>query len=55
MGEAALRKVLEVRLGLAALGVRAEQPLEFQFALWEDNLPAETLPLEGWLVVPVPA
>jgi hypothetical protein len=53
-GEAALRKVFEVKLGLAAMGLRVEQALEFQFALWEDNLPVETLPLEGWLSLPAP-
>jgi hypothetical protein len=52
LGDARLRKVFEVRLGLAALGLRAEQALEFQCALWQDNLPVETLPLEGWLGVP---
>jgi alpha-amylase/alpha-mannosidase (GH57 family) len=53
LGQAALDKVLELRLSLSALGLAAEQPLEFQLTLWENNLPVETLPLEGWLAVPV--
>ena len=53
LGEAALRKIFEVRLNLSAMGLRQDQPLEFQFSLWEDNLPVETLPLDGWLVIPV--
>ena len=55
LGEASLRKVFELRLVLASLRLRAGQSLEFQFVLWEDNLPVETLPLDGWLSVPVPS
>ena len=53
-GDAALGKIFEVRLSLRALGLPADQPFEFQVTLWENNLPVETLPLEGWLAVPVP-
>jgi hypothetical protein len=53
LGQAALDMVFELRLSLSALGLPADQPFEFQVTLWENNLPVETLPLEGWLAVPV--
>ena len=55
LGEAAVGKIFEMRLNLGVLGFRADQPFDFQVTLWENNLPVETFPLEGWLAVPVPA
>ena len=54
LGQAALGKIFQLSLSLAALGVKAQDPLEFQVAVWEDNFPRETLPLVGWLPVPAP-
>ncbi len=51
-GEAALGKIFEMRLPFVAMGLPTDQPFEFQVSLWEDNVPVETLPLEGWLAVP---
>jgi hypothetical protein len=53
LGQAAFDKVLELRLSLSTLGLPTDQLFEFQVTLWENNLPIETLPLEGWLAVPI--
>lgn len=53
-GEAALGRILELRLSLKDVGLPPDKPFEFQLTLWENDLPLETLPLEGWLAVPVP-
>jgi hypothetical protein len=55
VGEAALGKIFEVRLNLRAVGLHADHPFDFQVTLWENNLPVETLPLEGCLSVPAQA
>ena len=47
--EVAFKKVLEVRLALAALGVPPGGTLRFQLALWQGGLPVDTLPQQGWL------
>jgi hypothetical protein len=52
--QAALERIFELQLKLAALGVPSDQPFEFQVSLWRENLPLESLPLDGWLTVPVP-
>jgi alpha-amylase/alpha-mannosidase (GH57 family) len=52
LGDAVLEKILELRLSQAALEVHRNQALEFQISLWEDGIPVETLPLEGWINVP---
>jgi hypothetical protein len=41
-----------MRLGIAGLELRPDQAFEFQISLWEDSIPLETLPLEGWITVP---
>ena len=55
LAEAALGRILEIRLSLRAMGLGTELPFDFQVTVWQNNLPIETLPLEGWLAVPVPA
>ena len=54
VGQAALGKILELELNLAALGIPAAESFEFQVSVWQERLPLESLPLEGWLSVPVP-
>ncbi|MBI4463773.1 MAG: glycoside hydrolase [Acidobacteria bacterium] len=51
--EAALGKILEIKLSLAALGITPQQLFAFRITLWEKDLPRETFPLEGWISVPV--
>jgi alpha-amylase/alpha-mannosidase (GH57 family) len=49
--EASFRKVLEVRLSLRALAVPPGQSLQLQVSLWNDGLPVDAAPPEGWLDV----
>ena len=45
--EAAFDRVLEMRLGLAALGVTAGEPVILQLSLWRNGLPIEAIPPHG--------
>ena len=47
--EAALRRVLEVRIPLAAAAVKRGGGLRFQFSLWEGGLPIDAVPQQGWI------
>jgi hypothetical protein len=47
--ECAFARILEVRLSLAALGVRQGHGLRFQFSLWQGGLPMDAVPQQGWL------
>jgi alpha-amylase/alpha-mannosidase (GH57 family) len=53
-GQAVLKKILELEIHLAALEIPLDQPFEFQVSLWKEHLPLESLPLQGWLTVPLP-
>jgi alpha-amylase/alpha-mannosidase (GH57 family) len=44
-----LHRILEARLSLAALGITPGQPVHFQLSLWQDGLPMDALPPQGWL------
>jgi hypothetical protein len=47
--EAALRRVLEVRIPLAAAGVKNGAGLRFQLSLWQGGLPIDAVPQQGWI------
>ncbi|MFB3827632.1 MAG: glycoside hydrolase [Bryobacteraceae bacterium] len=47
--ECAFKRVLEVRVSLAALGVPPGGNLQFQFSLWRGSLPMDAVPQQGWL------
>jgi alpha-amylase/alpha-mannosidase (GH57 family) len=47
--EAALRRVLELRIPLAAAGVKDGAGLRFQFSLWQGGLPIDAVPQQGWI------
>jgi len=47
--EAALGKVLEARIPLAAMGVRNGGGLRFQCSLWQGGLPIDAVPQQGWI------
>jgi alpha-amylase/alpha-mannosidase (GH57 family) len=49
--ELAFQKVLEARLSLAALGVRAGQSLRLQISLWREGLPVDAIPQQGWIEI----
>lgn len=45
----AFQTVLEVRLSLAALGVPAGHPARIQLSVWQDGLPMDALPQQGFV------
>jgi hypothetical protein len=47
--EVALGEIFEMRVPFEVLGVRQGSKLRLRFALWRDDLPADSLPLEGWI------
>ncbi len=47
--ECAFARILEMRLSLAALGVKRGHGLRFQFSLWQAGLPMDAIPQQGWL------
>ena len=47
--EAALGRVLEVRIPLAAVAVPKGAGLRFQFSLWQGGLPIDAVPQQGWI------
>jgi hypothetical protein len=49
--QCAFRNILEAGIPLAAVGVTAGQPVQFQFSLWKDGLPMDAIPQQGWLEV----
>jgi len=53
--EFAFSQILEARLSLAALGVRDDSPVHFQFSLWQGGLPMDAIPQQGWLEMPTAA
>ena len=50
--ECAFEKILEVRVGLAAAGIRSGQGLRFQLSLWRGGLPMGAIPQREWLDMP---
>ncbi len=49
--EFAFHKILEARLPLEALGVAFGESLRLQISVWEEGLPLEALPPQGWLEI----
>ena len=47
--EVALGDIFEMRVPFELLGVEQGGKLRLRFALWRDDLPADSLPLEGWI------
>ena len=47
--QAAYHRVLELALPLAALGAGPSTPVRLQFSLWEDGLPLDAAPAQGWI------
>jgi len=47
--ECAWLRVLELRLPLAALGAGGSESVQIQISLWQDSLPMDALPAQGWL------
>ena len=49
--EYAFLKILEIRIPLSAVGAGLRQPVRFQISLWQNGLPLDALPQQGWLDV----
>ena len=47
--ECAYARVLEIRISLAALGLRHGEGLRFALSLWQGGLPMDAVPQQGWL------
>ena len=47
--ECAFGRVLECRMPLQGMGIAAGKGLRFQLSLWEDGLPVDSVPQQGWL------
>jgi hypothetical protein len=47
--KAAYRRVLEIAVPLASLGGGPDAPVRFQLSLWEDGLPLDAQPAQGWI------
>ena len=47
--EFAFRKIFEARIPLSAIGAALRQPVRFQLSLWNNGLPFDALPAQGWL------
>ena len=51
----AFQRILEVRVDLATLGAERGTPLRFQFSLWQNGLPMDAIPQQGWITIPTGA
>jgi len=47
--ECAFGRIFEARFSLAAIGVASGGGLRFQLSLWQDGLPVDAVPQQGWL------
>lgn len=49
--EYAFSRILEVKVPLAGIGAGLQQPVRFQLSLWQNGLPLDAIPQQGWLEV----
>jgi alpha-amylase/alpha-mannosidase (GH57 family) len=47
--EFAFHRILELRLSFASLGVKMGQSLRLRISIWQNSLPLDALPQQGWL------
>ncbi len=47
----AFSKIFEVRVPLASVGAAMRQPVQFHLSLWQDGLPLDAVPQQGWIEV----
>ena len=47
--QCAYSRVLEVRLSMAALGLRPGEGLRFAVSIWQGGLPVDAVPQQGWI------
>src|ERR1039457_2725733 len=49
--EYAFSKIFEARVPLSAIGAAIREPVRFHLSLWQDGLPLDAVPQQGWLEV----
>jgi len=49
--QAAFRRIFEVCVSLALLGIHPQEKARLQVALWMNDLPLQVIPQEGWLML----
>jgi hypothetical protein len=49
--ECSLARILEARIALASLAVARGGGLRFQLSLWQDGLPIDAAPQQGWITL----
>ncbi|HWS97925.1 MAG TPA: hypothetical protein VN620_15780, partial [Candidatus Methylomirabilis sp.] len=47
--EVALGEIFEMRVPFSVIGAEHGSRIRLRFAVWRDQLPADSLPLEGWI------
>ena len=50
--EFAFLKIFEARVSLSRIGAAMRQPVRFHLSLWQDGLPLDAVPQQGWIEVP---
>ena len=49
--EYASGKIYEIRVPLSGMGAGLREPVRFQLSMWQDGLPIDAQPPQGWLEV----
>ncbi len=47
--EVAIGEIFEMRMPFEVIGAEHGSRIRLRFAVWRDQLPADSLPLEGWI------
>ena len=47
--EVAIAEIFEMRLPFHIIGAPSGSRIRLRFTLWRDQLPADSLPVEGWI------
>ena len=47
--EVAMGEIFEMRVPFDLVGAQHGSRIRLRFAVWRDQLPADSLPLEGWI------
>ena len=47
--EVAIAEIFEMRLPFHMVGAQSGSRIRLRFTLWRDQLPADSLPVEGWI------
>jgi hypothetical protein len=47
--ECAFGRILEARIPMRPLGIQPGGGVRFQFSLWQDGLPLDAIPQQGWI------